>query len=131
MEVVTKDTDSCFFSTTGVVAFTGDVIVLDFCVDDDVIDLCVEGGEEQLKMSSPYFAISSLRLKVGAGAAAMAGAGEAADDDDEVELLSDGGLSDVEELDNNESFSPSELLSLVKLVLTGGLVGGEAVLKRW
>jgi len=120
---------ACFF-TNGVVA---DDVIEGGDVNDDVIDFgLVVGGEEQLKMSSPYLAISSLRLKVGAGA----GAGTAVTE----LLLSDGGLSAAEvlaleeEVESSESFSPSELLSLAKLVLAGGLVGGEeaeAVLKRW
>lgn len=72
------------------------------------------GGEEQLNMSSPYLAINSLLLKVGVATGRK-----------------EGGLSDDDEVDSSESFSPSELLSLVRLVLVGGLVGGEAVLNKW
>jgi len=72
-------------------------------------------------MSSPYLAIRSFRLKLG-----LSGA-----------IRKEGGLSD-EDVDSNESFSPSELLSLVRLVLlldeeeVGGVRGrGEADLNMW
>jgi len=75
----------------------------------------VGGDDEQLKMSSPYLAIRSFRLKLG-----LSGA-----------IRNDGGLS--EDVDSSESFSPSELLSLVRLVLEeGGVRGrGEVDLNKW
>jgi len=88
--------------------------------DDDVLLAAAAtpsrgGDEEQLKMSSPYLAIRSFRLKLG-----LSGA-----------IRNDGGLSE-EDVDSSESFSPSELLSLVRLVLEGGVRGrGEADLNKW
>lgn len=78
----------------------------------DCLDVGDSGcGDEQLNMSSPYFAIRSARLKSGfAGAAAtdLSDGGELSDDDDNSESLD----------------SLSVLLRRVRLVLDAGVVAG-------